>query len=155
MRKEPITPDGQAEKSSRWLDLENLAKVELSSEDPRHPIEAALTPGAAGGWLASQLGPQTIRIVFDTPQFVRQVYLEFREERASRTQEFLLRWSPDQGQSYREIVRQQYNFNPPGTTTEREEYQVNLTGVSVIELQLVPDLGGAEVLASLARLLIA
>ncbi|GFO58532.1 hypothetical protein GMST_08570 [Geomonas silvestris] len=155
MRKELITPNDQAEKSSRWLDLENLAKVELSSEDPRHPIEAALTPGTGDGWLASQLGPQTIRIVFDTPQFVRQIYLEFREEKASRTQEFLLRWSPDPGQSYREIVRQQYNFNPPGTTTEREEYQVNLTGVSVIELQLVPDLGGAEVLASLARLLIA
>lgn len=155
MRKELITPNTQTDTSSRWLDLENLAKVELSSEDPRHPIEAALTPGTGGGWLASQLGPQTIRIIFDTPQFVRQVYLEFHEEKASRTQEFLLRWSPDQGQSYREIVRQQYNFNPPGTTTEREEYQVNLTGVSVIELQLVPDLGGAEVLASLARLLIA
>ncbi|GFO67251.1 hypothetical protein GMLC_08300 [Geomonas limicola] len=155
MRKELIIPNGQAEKASRWLDLENLAKVELSSEDPLHPIESALPPGTGGGWLASQLGPQTIRIVFDTPQFVRQVYLEFKEEKLSRTQEFLLRWSPDQGQSYREIVRQQYNFHPPGTALEREEYQVNLSGVTVLELQLTPDLGGAEVLASLARLLVA
>jgi len=155
MRKELITPDAPEKTPSRWLDLENLAKVELNSEDPQHPIESALRPGPGGGWLASQLGPQTIRIIFDTPQFVRQVYLEFREETVNRTQEFLLRWSPDQGLSYREIVRQQYNFNPPGTTTEREEYQVNLSGVTVLELTLIPDLSGAQVLASLARMLVA
>ena len=37
----------------------------------------------------------------------------FQEDEQERTQEFVLRWSPDGGQSYREIVRQQYNFSPP------------------------------------------
>jgi hypothetical protein len=36
----------------------------------------------------------------------------FQEEQQARSQEFLVRWSPDGGQSYREIVRQQHNFSP-------------------------------------------
>ena len=34
-----------------WLDLENLAQAELTSEDASHPIESALKPGMgrAGG----------------------------------------------------------------------------------------------------------
>lgn len=159
MRKEIISPAGPEEQplQSRWLDVEHLARVEISSEDPHHPIESALRAGAGAGsgWLASQTGPQPHRLIFDEPVRLRQVYLEFIEEHAPRTQEFVLRWSPDQGHSFREIVRQQFNFTPPGTTTEREEYQVNLSGVTTLELHLIPDLGGSQVWASLARLLLA
>lgn len=79
----------------------------------------------------------------------------FHEEERQRNQEFVLRWSPDKGRSYREIVRQQYNFSPPDTTQEVEDYATDLAGVTVLELIIVPDIGGAIVHASLARLRIA
>ena len=157
MRKEiiaPASPEGKPSQS-RWIDLESLARVQLSSEDAAHPIESALRAGAGPGWLAAQPGPQSIRLIFDQPVQLRQVYLEFIEKEVARTQEFVLRWSPDQGQSYREIVRQQYNFNPPDTTIEKEEYQVDLSGVTALELNLIPALGRSDVRASLARLLLA
>ena len=157
MRKEIIKPASQEAKpsQSRWIDLKKLARVELSSEDAAHPIESALGAGAGPGWLAAQPGPQTIRILFDSPVQLRQLYLEFIEKDVPRTQEFVLRWSSDQGQTYREIVRQQYNFNPPGTTSEKEEYQVNLAGVTTLELNLIPAIGRTDVRATLARLLLA
>jgi hypothetical protein len=161
MRKEIINPVSQEAKpsQSRWLDVENLARVEITSEDSAHPIESALqtaTGSATGpGWRAAQPGPQTIRIIFDAPTKLRQIYLEFVEKDATRTQEFVLRWSPDQGKSFTEIVRQQYNFNPPSTISEREEYQVDLAGVTLLELNIVPAIDRSEVRASLARLLLA
>jgi hypothetical protein len=68
------------------------------------------------------------------------------------TQEFVLRWSPDGGRSYRDIVRQQFTFSPPGTTSETERYTVNLTGVTAIELTIVPDVSHRPVHASMRRL---
>jgi hypothetical protein len=64
----------------------------------------------------------------------------FLEDQQARTQEFVLRWSPNGCQSYREIVRQQYNFSPPGMTREFEDYAVDLTGVTALELKIVPDI---------------
>ena len=39
-----------------------------------------------------------------------------------------------------EIVRQQWHFSPGGSTFETEDYQVDLPGLSVLELSLDPDL---------------
>ena len=157
MRKEIITPAAPEGKpsQSRWIDVENLARVELSSEEASHPFESTLHLDGAPGWRASQPGPQTIRLNFDTPLQLRQVYLEFSEKEVARTQEFVLRWSADLGATYREIVRQQYNFNPPGTTSEKEEYRVELSGVTTLELNIVPAIGRSDVRANLARLLLA
>jgi hypothetical protein len=156
MRKEIITPESHGKLSGlQWLDVENLARVEQSSEDAVHPIESALRPGAGPGWRAALPGPQTIRLIFDAPITLRLVRLEFREQEVTRTQEFVLRWSPDQGRSYREIVRQQYNFNPPGTTSELEDYKVDLAGVTALELNITPALGRSDIRASLAQLLLA
>src|SRR5207244_6980753 len=47
-------------------------------------------------------------------------------------------WSPDGGRSFREIVRQQWNFSPPKTIREMEEYQVELSDVTILELVIVP-----------------
>jgi hypothetical protein len=156
MRKDLISPTSKETQpsTSRWLELENQARVEFSSEDPERPIESALRPGTGPGWRAGAPGPQTIRIIFDAPVQLRQIYLEFQEPEVSRTQEFVLRWSPDPQAPSREIVRQQFTFAPPGTPTEREEYQVNLTGVRTLELYIIPDQGGAPVRATLARLLL-
>src|SRR5438046_7675804 len=116
-----------------WLDLQGLAQVELTSEDAAYPIEAALIPSAGSGWRAAQAGEQTIRLLFDQLQRLMRIQLLFHEDQQARSQEFVLRWSPDGGQSYREIVRQQYNFSPPGVTREFEDYAVDLAGVTVLE----------------------
>jgi hypothetical protein len=134
-----------------WLDLEHLAEVEITSEDVGYPIESALIPDGGSGWRAAQPGEQTIRLRFDEPIRLRRVQLVFHESEQERTQEFVLRWSPDGGQSYREIVRQQYNFSPPGATSEVEDYDVDLDGVTALELIIVPDLSRGRTRASLAK----
>jgi len=137
--------------NQHWLNLDALAQVEVTSEDAAHPIESGLLPGTASGWRAAQPGPQTVRLVFDQPQRIARLHLEFHEEELERTQQFVLRWSSNGGQSYREIVRQQYNFSPPGTTREREDYPVDLDGVTTLELNIVPDISGGPARASLAQ----
>jgi uncharacterized protein (DUF736 family) len=138
-----------------WLDLENLAQAEVSSEDPSHPIEAALQSGRGAGWRAAEPGKQVVRLVFDEPQVVKRIELEIIEEERFRTQELVLRWSQDHGRTYREIVRQQFNFAPPGTGKEKEEYRVELAGVTAVELEITPDISGPGAKASLARLRLA
>ncbi len=157
MRKRIIEhgPRDNAAAEQGWLDLERLARVEITSEDVAHPIEAALIPGADSGWQAAQPGEQTIRLLFDEPLRLRRIHLAFREDRQERTQEFALRWSPDGGRSYREILRQQYNFSPPGAAREAEDYEIDLDAVTALELKIVPDISGGSARASLARLRVA
>ena len=138
-----------------WLNLDQLAQVEVSSEDPAYPIEAALLHGTDQGWRAAQPGAQTIRLIFDQPQPLRRIWLRFVETDIERTQEFVLRWSPDGGQSFREIVRQQWNFSPAGAPQEVEDYHVEFAGVTVLEVAIMPDLRGGAARASLAQLRLA
>lgn len=135
-----------------WLDLERLADVELTSEDSANPIESALLLMSGSGWRAAEAGAQTIRIVFTKPQQIRRIWLEFVEPLTQRTQQFVLRWSADGGKSFREIVRQQWNFSPDGATHETEDYCVDLVDVSMLELKIIPDTSGGDARASLARL---
>jgi hypothetical protein len=134
-----------------WVDLDLSAQVEITSEDVGYSIESALIPGVGPGWRAAQPGEQTIRLLFDEPMRLKRVHLVFQESEQERTQEFVLRWSPDGGQSYREIVRQQYNFSPPGATSEVEDYDVDLDGVTALELRIVPDISRGSARASLAQ----
>ena len=138
-----------------WVDLERGAQVEITSEDVDYPIEAALIPGAGSGWRAAQPGEQTIRLLFDEPLRLKRIHLAFQEDEHERTQEFVLRWSADRGQSYREILRQQYNFSPPGAAREVEDFDVDLDGVTALELRIVPDISGGSAPASLAQLRLA
>jgi hypothetical protein len=134
-----------------WLAVETLAQVELTSEDPAHPIEAAFSPGSRAGWRASEPGTQSIRLLFHQPQPLTRIRLHFVEPTAERTQEFSLRWSPDGGRSFRELVRQQYTFSPGGATSELEELEVDLAAVTALELTIIPDQGRGQALASLAE----
>jgi hypothetical protein len=118
---------------SNWLDLEHLAQVEITSEAPGYPIESALTPDLGPGWRALQPGEQTVRLLFGNPLKLKRIRLIFQEDGDERTQEFILRWLPEGGQSYQEIVRQQYTFSPPGTAIEIEDYNVDLDNVTVLE----------------------
>ena len=135
-----------------WLNLEALADVEVTSEDPAHPIESALIPAGGSGWRAERPGQQTIRLLFHEPQRIKRMNLVFQENERERTQQFVLRWSADTGQSYREIVRQQYNFSPPDTTGEVEDFSVELDGLTTLELNIIPDISGGPACASLKQL---
>ena len=74
-----------------WLDLEELAEIEVTSEDPGFPLESALIGVTGPGWRAAQRGDQTIRVLFDSPTHLRKIRLEFSETEIERTQEFTLR----------------------------------------------------------------
>jgi len=145
-------PRDVAAASQPWLDVAALAQVELTSEDPACPIDAALRPSPTPGWRAAEPGAQRIRLVFDHPQALHRLRLVFAEPQQARTQEFVVRWSADGGQSYREVVRQQYTFSPPGTVHEAEEYQVPLQGVTHVELCIVPDIQGGDAYATLEEM---
>ncbi len=157
MRKRIIGPPTRdaAAAEPKWLELEDLVQVEISSEEPEHPIESALVAGAGPGWRAAQPGEQTIRLVFDRPQKLERIRLVFLETEGERTQEFLLRWSRDGGRSFQEIARQQWNFSPSGGTQEVEDYRVELAGVTLLELNIVPDKSGGDARASLSQLRLA
>jgi hypothetical protein len=141
--------------NQNWLDLEPLVRVEITSEDVEHPIESALIPCRGVGWRAAEPGEQIIRLLFDKPQKLRRIHLSFCEDQQERTQEFVLRWSPNHGQSYREIVRQQYNFSPMAATREVEDYHTDLDGVTALELRILPDIRGGSAYGLLAELFLA
>jgi hypothetical protein len=151
MRKRVLNPGprGQVPQDT-WLDPEQVAQVEVTSEDAAHPIEAALLPGRESGWRAAEPGEQTIRLIFDQPRRLRRIWLHFVEPAAERTQEFVVRWSADEGRSFRDLVRQQYTFSPQGATSEVEDFQVDLSGVTAIQLTIIPDQGRGRAQASLA-----
>jgi hypothetical protein len=135
-----------------WLPLDLIASVEVTSEDASQPIENALLDGAQTGWRAAQPGEQTIRLIFNSPQHLRHIRLMFIERDVERSQEFVLRWSGDGGRTLHEIVRQQWNFNPNGSSQQSEDYQVDLRGVTQLELVIVPDRSKGLAFASLEQL---
>jgi len=158
MRKRIIAPAQQdiaSPDQDVWLDLTGLAQVELTSEAAAYPIEAALVPGGASGWRAAGPGKQTIRLLFVSPQRLRRIGLTFVETQIERTQEYVLRWSGEGDPSFREIVRQQWNFTPQGATRETEDHHVDLPAVTVLELSIIPDTSKGQAVASLAQLRLA
>jgi hypothetical protein len=138
--------------SESQLDLERIAVVEVTSEEPDYPVESAFVSGETRGWRASEPGTQTVRLLFDQPQKLKRISLVFEEKEAMRTQEFILRWSSNRVGPFREIVRQQWNFSAPASVREVEEYRVELADVVVLELIIVPDISGVTARASLRSL---
>ena len=127
----------QQAESGDWLDIEKIAVVEISSEDPRFPIDNALKKTESEGWRAAEPGPQRIRLVFDEPQNLRRIQLHFVDRESERSQEFWLLALV--GDDLREVARQQWNFSPNGATEELEDYRVQLNGVKALELRIDPD----------------
>ena len=154
MRKRLITSTPQAgtPRDEGWLDLDTAATVEVTSEAKEYPVEFALVSEEIRGWRAADSGTQTVRLIFDKPQPLSRISLAFEETETQRTQEFVLRWSADGGRSFREIVRQQWNFSSPNSIREFEEYRVELSNVTVLELVIVPDITRGSARASLKSL---
>ena len=134
-----------------WFNLEQIATVEVTSEDPDFPIESVFDGSKESGWRALEKGMQQIRLIFDLPISVNRVRLRFSENKLARTEEFTLRWSSAQEGLLKEIVRQQWNFSPSGSTSEVEDYQTSLDGVAVLELAIRPDLERGDAKATLAE----
>ncbi len=148
-------PEGQTRlDESAWLDVERVAVVELSSEDPAHPIEAALAEGPSTGWRAGAPGPQTVRFRFDAPTRLRRILIEVREDAVERTQELAIACAATDGGT-REVLRQRWNFSPHGSTREVEDWRVDLHGVTDLTITIQPDVAGGDAVASIAKLRIA
>jgi len=140
--------DHSSESPEKWLDVEQVARAEMSSEDPQFPIELAFS-GSEDGWRAAEPGQQTVRLVFDEPQDLHRIRLVFAESTMERTQEISLRWSPRLTGSLVDIVRQRWNFSPSGSTVEVEDYKVDLPKVLVLELSIHPDIDKNMAVASI------
>src|SRR5579862_2235042 len=117
MKKRIISSYTPRVESTEWLDLNQTATVEVTSEAPGFPVEAAFQNSNGPGWRAGEPGDQHIRIIFDQPARVHRIRLRFVEPAVERTQEFSLRWFPANRGASQEIVRQQWNFSPDGSTT--------------------------------------
>ena len=152
MRKEVSSEAaGQAAaKGIAWLNVDSQAKVQVSSEDKEFPVEGALVEGDTRGWRAAMPGKQTIRLVFDRPQSISRIWLVMEDPDKWRTQEFVLRWSPDNGGTFKEIVRQQWNFSP-SSIRETEDYKVQVSGATILELAILPDQNGGDARASVLQ----
>jgi hypothetical protein len=138
-----VAPQSQVD----WLDVARLASVEVTSEQADFPIEGVFAAHPSE-WRAGSAGEQLIRLIFDEPLSIHRIQLGFEELHCERTQEFTLSWASNG--ELREIVRQQYTFSPGGTTSEVEEYQVDLQAVRTLELRIKPDIQHQRALASLA-----
>ncbi len=145
----------QTSTETAWLDIEKMASVEMTSETPDHPIENAFSPDNNSYWCAGQAGRQVIRLIFDEPQNLKRILVEFREKHSCRTQEFVLRWQEKGATEMRELLRQQYNFNPSTASCEKEELDVQLTNAMMVELEIIPDISGGNLCASLSQFFLA
>jgi hypothetical protein len=156
LRKEILTtqPITSAQRAPQ-KDIASIATVLVTSEDPDHPIDHVFDgqrgPGASR-WIAAQPGEQTLILAFDAPQTIRKVLVEIEEPNIGRTQEMDVSVSNDGGQTYLELVRQEYTFSPPGTSLEREEWSINADGVSHLRLRIKPEKGGKACRATLSTL---
>jgi hypothetical protein len=139
MRKSIVSPPAETKLpiDDLWRDLERIARVEITSEDEAFPIEHALGKAVTTGWRAATTGPQVIRLFFDEPQSIRRIHLHFVDRAAERSQEFAV--YAGSGADLREVVRQQWTFSPHGTTEEVEDYTVDLSGITALELRIDPD----------------
>jgi hypothetical protein len=139
MRKSIVSPSAVAATpiSDLWRDLERIARVEISSEDEQFPIEHALGKKVTTGWRAAETGPQLIRLHFDEPLNIKRLRLHFVDKTSERSQEFAV--YAGSGAELKEVVRQQWSFSPNGSTEEIEEYTVNLSGITTLELRIDPD----------------
>jgi len=145
-----VIPEKATGSNGGWLPLEQIATVEVTSEDPRFPVESVFASNTGTGWRASQDGEQQLRIIFDEPTTLHRIQLHFVEPEVERTQEFTIRWSSARGGPTREVVRQQWNFSPAASTSETEYYEINLEHVAVLELSIRPDLNLGSGRATLA-----
>ena len=148
----PATPNA----TTGEIDIAEVAAVLVTSEAPDHPIDLAfdLDRGRRGArWIAGEPGERTVTLAFAAPQTINQILLEVEEPEFARTQELHLSLSCDGGRTYRELLRQEYNFSPAGTSFERKKWKVSAQGVTHLRL-VKPDKGDKPCRATLTSLVL-
>ncbi len=156
----PVTRDA----NTGEIEIAAVATVLVTSESPEHPIDHIFDDdrGQSGTrWIAGELGEQTVILAFDAPQTIDQILLEVEEPEVPRTQELQLSLSCDAlvlsflgGMEYRELLRQEFNFSPDGTTFERVKWTASAQGVTHLRLVIKPDKGGKPCRATLTSLVL-
>ena len=124
LRKRPLEANA-ATSAADEIDIAGCAAIAYTSEDPAHPVEHMLDgccgPGAPRWMSARPDTTEHIVIEIDRPQTISGLVYEVEETTRERTQEVRVEASEDGGQSYRQILVQEYNFSPGGATYQREE----------------------------------
>lgn len=116
MRKKAIrVPQITPARDQGWLDVNKAASVEVHRKMRIMRLNLRFLGDENRGWRAADPGSQTIRLIFDSPQRLKRIWLAFEDSEVSRTQEFVLRWSSHVGEPFREIVRQRWNFSSRDT----------------------------------------
>lgn len=136
--------EGPPRRSGAGIDIPGAAEVGVTSEAAEHPVENVFDGRDGPGgtcWTAAEPGDQALILAFDTPQTIRCITLEIEEQDVSRHQEAEVSISYDGGQTYRTLLRQGYNFSPPSTTFQREEWSVEADKVTHFRLWIRPDTG--------------
>ena len=159
LRKQIIPkPSGESASLEGEIPIADVATVQVTSEQAGHPIDNAFDERRGPGgsrWVADAPGEQTVILVFDSPQTIRKIGVEAEELAVSRTQELAVSVSSDGGRTYRELVRQEFNFSPPDTTFEREIWSTAATAVTHLRVEIKPDKGGRLGRATLTSLTLA
>ena len=156
LRKQIIEPGSSPEPGpSEGIDVAASATVMVTSESPDHPVDHAFDARRGPGgsrWIAGGPGEQRVILAFDAPRLVHRIALEIEETECSRTQEIWLEVSDDGGETYRQVIRQEYNFSPTGSTFEREDWTIAAQAVTHLRLTVKPDKGGGDFRASLTSM---
>jgi hypothetical protein len=157
LRKLIITPHlATPDATTGEIDIAVVATVQVTIESPDHPIDLVFDPLRGPGgtrWIDGELDEQTMTLAFDAPQTINQILLEVDEPEVARTQELQLSLSCDGGRTYRELLRQEYNFSPAGTTLGREKWTVSVQGVTHLRL-VKPDMGDKPCRTTLTTLVL-
>ncbi|MGA3091486.1 MAG: hypothetical protein ABSD75_22985 [Terriglobales bacterium] len=99
MRKRRITPIPQDAPTldEGWLDLDREAVVEVTSKEKEFPVEGALVAGELRGWRAAVGRSNRSANLRQPSKNAHALRSPSKEPKTKRTQEFVLRWSPDSG----------------------------------------------------------
>ena len=84
-----------------WLKAQDLADVEVTSEDTAHPIECALLPNHETGGVPQNRKSRPSALSSSVHNRCGRIHLNFLVSAAERTQEYVLRCSPNGGRSSR------------------------------------------------------
>ncbi|NDU80196.1 MAG: hypothetical protein G3I11_02440 [Ferrovum sp.] len=134
------------------IDIIHNAEVTVTSESENSPldniVDGSIGPGSSQ-WVAGTIGLQALVFKFDTPQSIIRVIYEIQEQDVARTQEVCFEVSTDSGANFREILRQEYNFSPAGSTFQREELKLDLHQITDLKMIIKPDKGNINCRAKL------
>ena len=146
------TPPVAAGLPADAIDIVREAEVLATSESEAHPldniVDGSTGPGSSQ-WVAGTAGPQTLIFKFDAPRHIAGLVYETEEKEVARTQEVSFEVSTDQGAHFREILRQEYNFSPDGSTFHREELAFDLPAATDLKMVIKPDKGNRDCRAKL------